>query len=322
RNRCFRLLGSSKFGKSASLQVAGTNGRTLDCMVWKGKGRTLTHASYSRELNQQQLRDVARTLLHDSLVVPAGRRPSEERFLTVAGCGGGAAGQHRLYSRFGGGRKRQVHSHERQRRQGHGPAKVSYSNADAEHHNSQGNGQGDLGDGGWRVTSQGFGPSPFPTIDAFLRALVCQGGTTGQLRQWSYTAGQFPSENRDDLRGNDRDKKKPDGGAEKAGLARSEGAPPAAVIRKLTHQVGNNRWCWNIGRAHKSNHVYLVTDLSKGEVRQHCHDQECRRSGYRSNPVRLPPGVAPLKDDLEALELELGLAAAVRNSPADWAAIA
>lgn len=141
--------------------------------------------------------------------------------------------------------------------------------------------------------------------------------------------------------------------------------------------------------------MFLVTDLSKGEVRQHCHDQvrahlhdlcaccvvaalfasstmfcpyryavatpqmlrsihiycgmmsengrfvykqknnfsppppspmfvqkECRRSGYRSNPVRLPPEAAPSKDDLEAFELELGLAAAMRESPADWAAVA
>lgn len=50
--------------------------------------------------------------------------------------------------------------------------------------------------------------------------------------------------------------------------------------------------------------------------------QECRRSGYRSNPVRLPIGVAPSEDDLEAFELELGLAAAMRESPADWAAVA
>lgn len=50
--------------------------------------------------------------------------------------------------------------------------------------------------------------------------------------------------------------------------------------------------------------------------------QECQRSGYRSNPVRLPLGAAPSKDDLEAFELELGLAAAMRESPADWAAVA
>ncbi|CAM9415531.1 unnamed protein product, partial [Laminaria digitata] len=60
----------------------------------------------------------------------------------------------------------------------------------------------------------------------------CQGGPRGDLRQWTYAAGQI---SRDD--------------------------------------VANNRWCWNIGRAHKSNHVYLVTDLSRGEVCQRCHDQ-------------------------------------------------
>lgn len=46
-------------------------------------------------------------------------------------------------------------------------------------------------------------------------------------------------------------------------------------------QVANNRWCWNIGRAHKSNHVFLVTDLSRGEVRQHCHDQVRRLNERR-----------------------------------------
>lgn len=50
--------------------------------------------------------------------------------------------------------------------------------------------------------------------------------------------------------------------------------------------------------------------------------QECRRMGYRSNPVRLPTRAAPSKDDVEAVELELGLAAAMRESPANWAAVA
>ncbi|CAM9198216.1 unnamed protein product, partial [Ectocarpus sp. 13 AM-2016] len=100
RNRCFRLLGSSKFGKAARLRVAATNQRTLDHMVWRGRGggafaRTSSSSSSSssspRE-QKKQLRDVARTLLHDSLVVPVAPRSSPaERFLTV----GGGAGQHR-----------------------------------------------------------------------------------------------------------------------------------------------------------------------------------------------------------------------------------
>lgn len=57
RNRCFRLLGSSKFGKSAALKVAGTNQRTLEHLVWRGKGGVISRAS------SPQPRDVARTLL-------------------------------------------------------------------------------------------------------------------------------------------------------------------------------------------------------------------------------------------------------------------
>lgn len=57
RNRCFRLLGSSKFGKSAALRVAETNRRPLKNMVWRGKGGVLPRAS------SPQPRDVARTLL-------------------------------------------------------------------------------------------------------------------------------------------------------------------------------------------------------------------------------------------------------------------
>lgn len=36
RNRCFRLPGSSKFGKSKKLEVAASNKRTLEHLPWKG----------------------------------------------------------------------------------------------------------------------------------------------------------------------------------------------------------------------------------------------------------------------------------------------
>eukprot|EP00903_Cladosiphon_okamuranus_P013714 g12770.t1 len=319
RNRCFRLLGSSKFGKSTALRIAATNQRPLEHMIWRGKGGVLSRAA------SPQPRDVARTLLHDSLVVPAALRPTGERFLTV----GGGAGQHR-YSRFG---RSQTHPASlRGQHHQHGFEHFGESSdkggrpcscCGLEGHGTGGScsrqgsleGQCRSDNGGWRVTSQGFGVSPFPAIDSFLRTLICQGGTKGDLRQWNYTAGEVsPLPQQRDVG---------EGGA-RAGLTapRNESAPPVAVVRKLTHQVANNRWCWNIGRAHKSNHVFLVTDLLKGEVRQHCHDRECRRSGYRSNPVKLPSGATPSKDDLEAFELELGLAAAMRESPADWAAVA
>lgn len=65
------------------------------------------------------------------------------------------------------------------------------------------------------------------------RTLICQGGTRGELRQWSYAAGEVPSRSS----GDDNTA----GGADKcdgAGSARpSESARPAPVVRKLTHQV-------------------------------------------------------------------------------------
>ncbi|CAM9146110.1 unnamed protein product [Ectocarpus fasciculatus] len=333
RNRCFRLLGSSKFGKAACLRVAATNQRTLDRMVWKGRrGGAFAHtsssssSSLSPQEQKQQLRDVARTLLHDSLVVPTTPRSSPAgRFLTV----GGGAGQHR-FSRFGSCRNQtgDLSSSQQRHHHHHGWSTNGTMPAERDGHrgNSQDQGSGSSDGDGWRVSSQGFGPSPFPAVDSFLRTLVCQGGSRGELRQWSYTAGQVPSRTieHDNQEGNGNGGGSGNAGGTGLSCPGSQSAPrsPATVVRRLTHQVANNRWCWNIGRAHKSNHVFLVTDLSRGEVRQHCHDQECRRSGYRSNPVRLPIGVAPSEDDLEAFELELGLAAAMRESPADWAAVA
>lgn len=35
-----------------------------------------------------------------------------------------------------------------------------------------GGGGGDGNGGGWSVTSQGFGPSPFPAVDSFLRSVL------------------------------------------------------------------------------------------------------------------------------------------------------
>ncbi|CAM9893375.1 unnamed protein product, partial [Sphacelaria rigidula] len=234
----------------------------------------------------------------DSLVVPASAdRPEGETFLTV----GGQSGPHR-YSRFG---------------QTSGTSsRASLTSGNARRHQpgagALGRGSGRVeacqrgnGDEGWRVTSSGFAASPFSAVDDFLRTLVCRGGVQGDLRQWSYAASESYAEVEN----------KQDGRVISARRIRT-------VTRLLTHQVANNRWCCNIGRAHKSNHIFLVTDLSRGEVRQHCHDQDCRRIGYRSQPVRLPPAVAPSKDDLETYELELGLAAAMEESPKDWVHLA
>lgn len=57
------------------------------------------------------------------------------------------------------------------------------------------------------------------------RTLICQGGPRGDLRQWSYAAGEV---SRDGVEGN--------GAARVAGERRVKSGS-AAVTRKLTHQV-------------------------------------------------------------------------------------
>lgn len=44
---------------------------------------------------------------------------------------------------------------------------------------------------------------------------------------------------------------------------------------KLRLEIGGNRWCMNLGRAHKSNHIYFILDLSRSCFYQKCHDLDC-----------------------------------------------
>jgi hypothetical protein len=68
---------------------------------------------------------------------------------------------------------------------------------------------------------------------------------------------------------------------------------PGRIRRKLVTENllvfdidGNYRFCENIGRAHKSNHVKIIVDLSLEGYCQGCYDPDCRE--YRSPLKRLP----------------------------------
>ncbi|GJY85504.1 hypothetical protein Tco_0499530 [Tanacetum coccineum] len=57
----------------------------------------------------------------------------------------------------------------------------------------------------------------------------------------------------------------------------------------LLYNMLRNRFCENIGREHKSNHVMYVVDIRWNVYYQKCYDSDCR--GYRSPFRTVPPDV-------------------------------
>ena len=98
-----------------------------------------------------------------------------------------------------------------------------------------------------------YGTSPYSQIDDFVSTeLANRGGTQGFIRAWSI----------------DRD---------------NTGKP-----LYLTFQMSRNRWCENIQREHKSNNVMWIIDMVRFHCSQGCHDPDCRLSGFRGEPIDLP----------------------------------
>jgi hypothetical protein len=77
-----------------------------------------------------------------------------------------------------------------------------------------------------------YGPSPFPALDAFITSTCCGGGVQGEVRSWLLQAGS------------------------------------ACVV----YNIKGNRWCGNVGRAHKSNGIFFCGEArgrdSSGVSRQ------------------------------------------------------
>ena len=55
---------------------------------------------------------------------------------------------------------------------------------------------------------------------------------------------------------------------------------------KMVYEISQNRYCYNIGREHKSNSVMYVVDLKAEVYYQKCHDPDCRE--FRSAVWPLP----------------------------------
>ena len=67
----------------------------------------------------------------------------------------------------------------------------------------------------------------------------------------------------------------------------------------IVYQMGGSRYCDNIGRQHKSNHIMIVVDLNKSLLYQKCMDPICRKEGFRSVPHAIPIELNPSKDSRE-----------------------
>ncbi|KAK9830391.1 hypothetical protein WJX72_011482 [[Myrmecia] bisecta] len=91
------------------------------------------------------------------------------------------------------------------------------------------------------------GPCPFPELERFIASICTEGGTQGTIRSWMHW-------------------------------------PELDVV---LFNIKGNRWCGNVGRAHKSNGIFYIADLKGGIWYQKCYDPECRN--YRSEAMPLPP---------------------------------
>ena len=54
----------------------------------------------------------------------------------------------------------------------------------------------------------------------------------------------------------------------------------------LVYDIAGNRYCSNVGRQHRSNHIFFTCQLSLGVLQQGCYDPSC--SGYRGPQIILP----------------------------------
>eukprot|EP00117_Sycon_ciliatum_P005460 scpid36228/ scgid5919/ Coiled-coil domain-containing protein 111 len=217
RNRNFRLLGSSKLGKSAYLNVA-----TMNRFMYLDAQRALdplnTDLQGTADANQY-------ALFLSSLVCAVRYSPTADvKVLTFR-----SGVQSKLsFSKASPNASSKADT---------GTRAQASAGSSASHAST--------------VTSAVYSSSPFPDVDRFVLSMLPKrsgDGVAGVVRKWFYFA---------------------------------EG-------KTLSYDIGGNRWCQNVRRHHKSNHIMIVVDLALGTYYQKCHDPDCRRSGYRSPEQLLP----------------------------------
>ena len=145
-------------------------------------------------------------------------------------------------------------------------------------------------------------PSPYPNIDQFVYHLIRDHSIQGEIRSWLYKFGSIkikcnPSENHTD---SNEEKSKLDG--------HEHTSRPCS---SLSYVINKYRWCGNIRRHHKSNHIQIVVDLRRGYWYQKCFDPCCRAIDYKSLPTPIPSNILPSEDDIDLMETDLVMKQAI-----------
>ncbi|WKY06405.1 hypothetical protein Q1695_006529 [Nippostrongylus brasiliensis] len=102
---------------------------------------------------------------------------------------------------------------------------------------------------------EGSGPSPYPQLDEFILMVLRKWNHSAYFRHWKLVSNG----------GEDR-------------------------CTGIIYYPGNCRYCFNIGREHKSNGTFWTVNFERNDFCQKCFDPECR--GVSSNLFPLPSFIA------------------------------
>jgi hypothetical protein len=71
---------------------------------------------------------------------------------------------------------------------------------------------------------------------------------------------------------------------------------------RLNYQIVGSKYCHNIKREHRSNHIFIEIDLSYGFMYQKCWDVDCK--GYNSDPISIDKSILPSHEELQLYHLQ------------------
>jgi hypothetical protein len=105
-------------------------------------------------------------------------------------------------------------------------------------------------------------PSPFPALEQWLLKQLRPRSPEARIRGWTYFKEAAASS------------------------AASSSSSSDVARHSVSFTVDGDRWCGNIGRAHRSNGVWFVLDLVACTAVQRCWDPQCKY--YSSPPITVP----------------------------------